>query len=325
MAYSKDFLMKLYRNLAADRILEERLVELYAQGWIPGHIHSGQGEEASYTGVLAVGKEGDQYKFTHRNVSAYHDVGISYNHIFCEILGKKGGNSDGKGGINHIADKDKGVIGLVGALGGTIPVATGVAYALKMKSPGNIVICIYGDGTTSRGTVHESMNWAAVWKLPILFVVNNNQFSISTSAEECVSVPNPGADRASAYGMPAKVVDGTDVLAVYEAAKELSDYVRAGNGPAVLETKVYRWRGHFEGDMARYRDPKVAEEWKKKDCVKKFETYLLDNKVITEEEIEQLRKEVCEEIEAGIKFSEEAPQPEPAEIYDCLYAEAYYR
>lgn len=321
MNYSKEQLKGIYRTLVGDRIMEERLIELYAQGWVPGHIHSGVGEEGSYTGVLATKKNGDYVKFTHRNISAYSDIGLSYRHIFCEILGKKGGNSDGKGGINHIAQKSKGVIGLCGALGGDIAISAGVAYALKMHGGDNMVYCFFGDGTTSRGPVHEAMNWAALWKLPVLFIVNNNQWSISTSASEGCSTENPGADRADGYHVPAKIVDGTDVLSVYEGAKELSDYVRAGNGPAVLESKCYRLRGHFEGDQARYRDPKVAEEWRKKDCVKKLEEYLKKQCVLTEEEMQEIRTSVCEQIEDGISYAEKAPQPDMSKIYDNLYAE----
>ena len=319
MSYSKELLLDMYQCLLSDRLMEERLIELYAQCWVPGHIHSGVGEEASYTGVLATRKEGDQFKFTHRNVSAYHDVGLTYRHIFCEILGKMGGNSDGKGGINHIADKGKGIIGISGALAGDIPISVGVSYALKMQGGNNIVYCFFGDGTTSRGTVHEAMNWASVWKLPILFIVNNNQWSISTSASEGCSIENPGAGRAAGYNIISKVVDGTDVLSVYDGAKELTDYIRAGNGPAVLESKCYRWRGHFEGDMARYRDSKVAEEWHKKDCLKKFEQYLKENKYITDADVEKMKIDVEAEIQDGIETSEKASQPSLDTIYNNLY------
>ncbi len=323
MSYPKEKLLEMYRSLLGDRILEERLIELYAQGWVPGHIHSGVGEEASYTGVLATRREGDCYKFTHRNVSAYSDVGVSYRHIFCEILGRMGGNSEGKGGINHIADKDKGVIGMAGALGCDIAIATGVSYALKLQSSGNMVYCFLGDGTTSRGPVHEAMNWAGVWKLPILYIVNNNEFSISTHVSEGCSIPNPGAGRAAGYGMPAKLVDATDVLEVYDAAKELSDYVRSGNGPAVLETKGYRWRGHFEGDQARYRDAAVANEWHKRDCVKNLESYLKEKDLLSDAEIEAIREETKAAIEDGIAFAEKAEQPKLSAIYDNIFAEPY--
>lgn len=320
MSYSKELLMNMYKSLLADRLMEERLIELYAQGWVPGHIHSGVGEEASYTGVLATRMEGDQFKLTHRNVSAVHDVGLTYRHIFCEILGKLGGNSDGKGGINHLAQKSKGIIGLCGALGGDVAVSVGVSYALKMEKKDNIVYCFFGDGTTSRGPVHEAMNWASAWKLPILFIVNNNEWSIATHASEGCSIENPGAGRASAYNMRSAIVDGTDILEVYKVAKELSDYVREGNGPAILESKCYRWRGHFEGDQARYRDSKIAEEWQKKDCVTKFEEYLKDEKLISNQEIEEIRKEISADIEDGIAFAETAPQPELNTIYENIYA-----
>lgn len=320
MSYSKEELVKIYKALVSDRILEERLVELYALGWVPGHIHSGVGEEASYEGVLATRKEGDYFKLTHRNVSAVNTLGLSFRHIFCEILGKMGGNSDGKGGINHLASKEKGIIGMTGALGCTLPIATGVSYSLKMRNVDNIVYCFLGDGTTSRGTFHEALNWASTWKLPILFIVNNNQWAISTHISEVCNVENPGADRAAGYNIPGKVVDGTNVLEVYDAAKELVASIRAGNGPAILESRCYRWRGHFEGDQCGYRDAEITSEWLKKDCVANLEKYMEEEKVLTKEEMNSIREEIAAAIEDGITFAENAPQPELSTIYDNLYA-----
>ena len=321
MKQNKELYIEMYKNLFASRVFEERLIEMYAAGKIPGHIHSGVGEEAVYVGTVASRKEGDYFKFTHRNVGSPNILGMSYDKIFAEILGKATGNSIGRGGINHIAELDKGVIGLSGALGCDISIGVGAAYTLKLSKTDNIAYVFLGDGTTSRGAFHESLNWASAWKLPVLFIVNNNEWSISTHISETCNVVNPGADRASAYGMASKVVDGTDLLEVYEAAKELADHVRGGNGPAILETKTYRWRGHFEGDQAKYRDSKITEEWLKKDCVKGLEDRLIGEGLLTKDEINDLRKDINSELDKAIAFAEASPEPSVEDIFNNIYAD----
>ncbi|MFA9423396.1 MAG: thiamine pyrophosphate-dependent dehydrogenase E1 component subunit alpha [Sedimentibacter sp.] len=320
MDYSKDFLINLYTDLVKLRLFEEKLVEIYNLGKVPGHIHSGVGEEATYVGTLATKKDGDYYKITHRPVGATAVIGVPLNTIFSEIMGKRDGNSGGRGGVNHVSLLSKGMLGFSGTLGCDMAVGAGAGLTIKKNGTDNIVYVYYGDGTSSRGPVHEAMNLAAVWKLPILFICENNQFAISTYASECVSVENPGADRAAGYGMPSRIVDGTDVLAVYEGAKELVEYVRSGKGPAVLEAKAYRWRGHFEGDQTRYRDAEITEDWKKrKDCVANMEKYLLENKVATQEEISEIRKEKNIELDKAIEFAEASPAITAEEVYENIY------
>lgn len=319
MTYSKEFLIGLYKDLVKLRLFEEKLVEIYTLGKVPGHIHSGIGEEATYVGTLATRKNGDYYKITHRPVGAASIIGVPLNTIFSEIMGKKDGNSGGRGGVNHVSLLSKGMLGFSGTLGCDMAVGAGAGLTIKKNKTDNIVYVYYGDGTSSRGPVHEAMNLAAVWKLPVLFICENNQFAISTNVTEGVSVKNPGADRAAAYGMPSKIVDGTDVLAVYEGTKELEDYVRSGNGPALLEAKAYRWRGHFEGDQMRYRDTQVTDEWKKNDCVEKMEKYLLENNVVTEDEIKAIRKEINSDLDKAIEFAEASSVTPSEEVFDYLY------
>lgn len=319
MAYSKDFLIKTYRELVQLRLFEEKLVEIYTLGKVPGHIHSGVGEEATYVGTLATRKDGDYYKITHRPVGAATIIGVPLNTAFSEIMGKKDGNSGGRGGVNHVSLLSKGMLGFSGTLGCDMAVGAGAGLTIKKKGTDNIVYVYYGDGTSSRGPVHEAMNLAAVWKLPVLFICENNQFAISTHVTEGVSVENPGADRAAAYGMPSRIVDGTDVLSVYEGAKELTDYVRSGKGPALLEAKSFRVRGHFEGDQARYRSQEITEEWKKKDCVEKMEKYLLENMFITKEEIEAIRNEISGDLDKAIDFADKSLAPSTEEVYDYIF------
>ncbi len=320
MAYTKELSRKLYRDLLMLRLFEKRLIDLYAAGKIPGHIHSGIGEEAAFAGTLATKKEGDYFKMSHRDIGASSLLGVSLETMFAEILGKTAGNSGGRGGINHISELSRGMLGFSGTLGCDIAVAAGAGLTIQNRGGDNIVYVYFGDGTTSRGPVHEAINLAAAWKLPVLFVCENNQFAISTPVSEGVPVKNTAADRAPAYGIPGRVADGTDVFAVYEAAEELTREIRQGGGPAILECKAYRWRGHFEGDQARYRDQAEADRWIKKDCVQKMETWLLEKKMITETEIEEMRAEFEAKLDAAVIFAENSPEPAPETIYDYLYA-----
>lgn len=321
MEHTAEFLKSLYRNLLSIRLFEEKQVEIYALGKVPGHIHSGIGEEAVAAGVMATRKEGDYFKISHRPVGASVALGVPLNTMFAELMGKVTGNALGLGGVLHMTSLEHGMVGFSGTLGCDIAVADGAALSIQMAGTDNVAYVFYGDGTSSRGPVHEAMNLAAAWKLPVLFVCNNNQFAISTPVTTGVSVANPGADRAPAYGMPTLTADGTDVLSVYEAVKQLVDGIRAGGGPAVLDCKTYRWRGHFEGDQCKYRDIAVTEEWYKKDCVAHLEEYLQDQGVMTAEEIQKVRDEISAEMEAAVAFGEASPEPTPEDLFRNLYAE----
>ena len=321
MQYTKEFLRELHKNLLETRLLEEKMKDLYAEGRVPGHVHSGVGQEAAYVGALSTRREGDYFKLTHRPTALPHMLGTSLDMLFGELLAKKTGNSGGRGGSLHMGELRTGVLGMSGTLGCDTGVAVGAALTLDMEErTGSIVYMFMGDGTSSRGPVYEAMNLAAVWKLPVLFVCENNQFAISTHVSTSIPVENALADRASGYGMPSRVADGTDVLAVYEAAKEMSDYVRSGKGPAVLECRDYRWRGHFEGDQCAYRDGEVTKEWmERKDCVKNLEAQLVSEGVLSEAEAAEMRQSFDREMETAIAHAEAAPSMTAAEIYDYLY------
>ncbi len=322
MSESKEFLTGLYRDLLTVRLFEERQIEIYALGKVPGHIHSGVGEEAPYAGVFATRKEGDYFKITHRPIGAAAILGMPLKTMFAEVMGKETGNARGRGGVLHLADKSKGMIGFSGTLGCDAGVADGAALSIQMAGTDNVVYTFFGDGTANRGPVYEAMNLAAVWQLPVLFVCNNNQFAISTYASWSSRVEHPAADRAAGYGMPSRAVDGTDVLAVYEAAKELVAGIRAGNGPAVLECRTYRWRGHFEGDQMKYRDAAVTEKWtREKDCVANFGRSLVADGVATEEELSAIRASIAAEIDEAVAFAEASPEPKPEEILQGLYVD----
>lgn len=321
MPYPREFLREIHKNLLEVRLLEEKMKDLYAQGRVPGHVHSGVGQEASYVGVLSTRRAGDYFKLTHRPTALPRMLGTPLEMFFGELLAKKTGNSGGRGGSLHIGELRTGVLGMSGTLGCDTGVAVGAALTIDMEGRDNIVYMFMGDGTSSRGPVYEAMNLAAAWKLPVLFICENNQYAISTHASVSIPVKNALADRAAGFGMPSMVADGTDVLAVYEAAAEMSRYVRDRRGPAVLECQDYRWRGHFEGDQCAYRDSAVTGEWmEKRDCVKNLEAMLAEQGVLTAEEAASMRAAFDAEMEAAIACAEAAPSMTPDEICDGLYA-----
>ena len=321
MEHTPEFLTKLYRDLYSVRLFEEKQVELYALGKVPGHIHSGIGEEGSCTGVFATSKAGDYFKISHRPVGAGVLAGVPLETMFAELMGRVGGNALGLGGVLHMTSLEKGMIGFSGTLGCDAPVAVGAGLTIQMNGTDNVSYLFYGDGTSNRGPVHEAMNLAAIWKLPVLFVCNNNQYAISTPTSFSSPVPNPGADRAAGYGMPCRVADGTDPVAVYDAARELVDYIRAGNGPAVLECKMCHMRGHFEGDQQKYRDLSVVEEWKEQDCIAKMEQRLREECLLTSSEIQAIRDEINAKMDAAIAAAEASPEPTAEDLWRNLYAQ----
>ncbi len=321
MSYEKEFLKGLYKDVLQARMLEQKMVDIYAEGIVPGHIHSGMGQEGAYVGVVSTRKKGDYFKFGHRPLAIYHTIGDPLDTFFGELLGKVTGNSGGRGGANHLGRFEDGVVGFSGTLGCDAGVSVGAALTIDMEGRDNVSYFFYGDGTASRGPVHEAMCLASAWKLPVLFVCENNQFAISTPSSYSSAVPNPGTDRAAGYGMPSEVVDGSDVLAVYEAAQRLTKSIREGNGPALLECKDYRWRGHFEGDQCAYRDAAVTEKYMaENDCVKLLGDKLKAEGILTDEEIEKMRVDFNQEMDESIARAQAAPEMKAEEIYDHLYA-----
>lgn len=320
MNYEHDFLLELHKGLLEMRLLEEKMVDLYAQSRVPGHIHSGTGQEAAFVGVLAARKPGDYFKLAHRVVSSSYHVGQPLDAFFGEILAKKTGNSGGRGGVNHTGRLCDGVLGMSGTLGCDAAIPVGAAMTIEAEGRDNVAFFFVGDGAANRGPVYEAMTLAADWKLPVVFVCVNNGFGISTPTAYSSPVPNVLADKAAGFNMPSIVVDGTDVLETYEGAKKIVEGVRAGNGPAIIECKCYRWKGHFEGDQCAYRDSSVTQRnIEDKDCVKNFEKKLMDQGVLTADEIEKMRRDFDAEMEASIARAEAAPEIAADEIFDYLY------
>jgi pyruvate dehydrogenase E1 component alpha subunit len=317
--YDRKLLEHFYETMVKIRYFESNVEKKFLAGEIPGFVHLYIGEEATGTGIMSNLTHTDYIETTHRGHGHTIAKGADLKKMMAEIFGKKAGFCKGKGGSMHIADFSVGMLGANGIVGGGYTLATGAGLACKMQKRKDISVVFFGDGASNRGTFHEAANMAAVWNLPVLFVCENNQWASTTPYQTTTSVADI-ADRAQGYGMPGVIVDGNDVFAVYEAAKDLIEKIRKGSGPALLECKTYRLKGHFVGDPERYR---TKEEVKKvqdeTDPIVRFEKRVLDEKVMTENELEEIRKKVEKEVDEAIQFAEEAPEPDPSELYQDLY------
>jgi len=320
MDVSKEKLLAMYKTMAAIRGFEESLAEAVTAGTLPGFVHLGVGQEAVHVGVCAALRDTDWISSTHRDHGMILARGADIKRMRAEIFGKVTGYCKGKGGSMHLAAFDKRAPGCNGILGPSQTINNGIALALKREGQGNIAAVVFGDGAAHRGEFHEALNLAACWKLPALAICVNNQFAISTCVEDACAVEDIAA-RASGYGMPGLVADGNDVMAVYEAVSETVKPIRAGKGPALLELKTHRWRGHFEGDPQPYRTPEQIVEDKKKDPIARFAAQLLDQGLVTSAELEALRAEADKELREAIEFADQSEYPPLEEIYTDLFYE----
>ncbi|MBO8168939.1 MAG: pyruvate dehydrogenase (acetyl-transferring) E1 component subunit alpha [Thermoanaerobacteraceae bacterium] len=320
MTLSKERLLELYKKMVTIRQFEENAAELFANGEIPGFVHLYIGEEATAVGVMANLEAGDYIASTHRGHGHLIARGGDVKLMYAELFGRKTGYCKGKGGSMHIADMSLGFLGANGIVGAGLPLAAGAAFACKYRGDNGVAVCFFGDGASNRGTLHEALNLASIWKLPAIFVCENNMYGISMRQEHHQNIKDV-ADRASAYGIPGISVDGNDLFAVYEAAEEAVKRARQGDGPTLIECKTYRWRGHFEGDPTVYRTDEELEAWKKKDPIKRVKKRLLDMGVFTEEEDMAIWEEVKKEIQEGIEFAKNSPLPDEADLLEDVYCD----
>ncbi len=263
MADDADTLLSLYRTMLTIRKFEMLAGELFAAGKIPGFIHLSIGQEGSSTGVCSVLRPDDYLTTTHRGHGHVIAKGGDLKRMVAELMGRKTGYCKGKGGSMHIADFSLGILGANGVVAGGFPIIVGAGLSIKLRRTDQVAVCFFGDGASNRGPFHEALNMASIWKLPILFVCENNCYASTTKTSYACSVIDIAA-RAKGYGIPGVSVDGNDVLAVRSAATEAVARARKGEGPTLLENKTYRRRGHFEGDPQRYRDPAEVAEWERK-------------------------------------------------------------
>ena len=316
---TKEQLLQAYRTMRTIREFEERLHIDFGRGDIPGFVHLYAGEEAAGTGILMHLGDGDRIASTHRGHGHCIAKGVDVMAMMKEIYGKKGGSCEGKGGSMHIADLDKGMMGANGILGAGAPLACGAALAAKFRGKGEVAITFVGDGASNQGTFLESLNLAAVWNLPVIFVVENNGYAESTSRDYGVAVDSY-VDRAAGFGLPGVTVDGTDFFAVHEAAGEIISRARKGGGPALLECKMVRFHGHFEGDAQTYRAPGENEDNRANhDCLKKFSAAVLGAGVLTQAELTAIDHEVLGVIERAVTEAKAAPAPALAALTTDVY------
>ena len=315
-------LIEIYRKMVTIRLFEEKIVDLYARGLVPGLAHLYVGEEAIAVGVCANLKDEDYITSTHRGHGHVIAKGAELKYMMAELFGKKTGYCKGKGGSMHIADVSIGILGANGIAGGGIPIAVGAALSAKIRKTDQVTACFFGDGSSNNGTFHEGLNFASVHRLPIVFVCENNGFGISVSQKQHQAIQDISI-RAAAYNMPGITVDGNDVLTVYEASGKAIRRARAGEGPTLVECKTYRWRGHHEGDPnqgKRYRTMEEIQEWVKKCPIRRFEDKLVSKKVLTKLKAKKIREEVEKEIDGAVEFANQSPFPEPKDIYEDVYA-----
>jgi len=316
----KTKLIEMYQGMLQIRYFEEKVFELYGQNLVPGTIHLYAGEEAVAVGVCANLRRDDYITSTHRGHGHCIAKGADMRKVMAEILGKKTGYCKGKGGSMHIADFSMGMLGATAVVGAGIPIAAGAGLSIKLRGTDQVVACFFGEGASNQGTFHEGVNMAAIWRLPVVFVCENNLYAMGTRQSLVMTIGNI-ADRAVAYGIPGLTVDGNNVLAVYEAASEAVNRARRGEGPTLIECKTYRLKGHSRFDPAAYRPKNEVEEWVKKDPLSRFKSKLIEMGALTEEEEGKLRREANAAVEEAVKFATESPFPEPEEALEDVYVE----
>lgn len=315
----KDRMKTLYQKMLEIRLFEEKVYELYGQNLVPGTIHLYAGQEAVAAGVCENLRKDDYIVSTHRGHGHCIAKGASLERTMAEILGKKAGYCKGKGGSMHIADFTVGMLGATAVVGAGLPIATGAGLSIQLRGTDQVVACFFGDGASNQGTFHEGINMAAAWKLPVLFVCENNLYAMGTRQTQVMLVEDI-ADRAAAYGIPGVSVDGNDVLAVYEAAQTAVSRARGGGGSTLMECKTYRHKGHSRWDPATYRSKDEVEQWLTKDPLGRLRRQLMKLDGSCQEDITQIEEKVAQSVDAAVKFAMQSDYPAPEEALDDVYA-----
>ena len=317
---SSDKLIGMYTTMVRIRQFEDRVYLLFLGGEMPGTIHLYQGQEAVAAGVCANLRREDLITSTHRPHGHAIAKGISLRSMMAELFAKKTGCCEAKGGSMHMGDMDVGMLPAIAIVGGGIPVATGLALALKMMRSDRVAVSFFGDGAVNTGAFHEAINMGAIWNLPIVYVCENNLYAASTHISKVMKIKDI-KKRASSYGIAAKVADGNDIFSVYEAAKEAITRAREGKGPTLLECKTYRRGGHSRSDACRYRFKEEEKVWLAKDPILKARKKLVQIGVLTEESARKIEEKVKKEIEGAIEYARKSPSPEPEDALVNVFAE----
>jgi acetoin:2,6-dichlorophenolindophenol oxidoreductase subunit alpha len=311
-------LRAMMKKMLLIRNFEQKVRELFPSGKLPGFVHVSIGEEAVPVGVCANLRDDDYITSTHRGHGHCISKGVDVNAMMAELYGKSTGTSKGKGGSMHIFDYSIGMLGANGIVGAGAPLAAGAGLSAKYRKTDQVAVCFFGDAAANQGATHESMNLASVWKLPVVFVCENNLYAQFTRHDVDSSVPDVYI-RAKSYGMPGEMVDGMDVLAVYDRVGEAVRNARAGKGPTFIEAKTYRFFGHFEGDLQVYRTQTEVQEWQKRDPIHNLRSKMIQDGILSEEEFISLDDEAKAKVESAVKFAESSPDPLPREFEDDVY------
>ena len=324
MPEGKELYMLMLRRMMLIRKFDETVKDLVQSAELVGMAHCYIGEEAVAVGACTALRDEDYITGNHRSHGHPISKGGDVRRAMAELLGKATGYCKGKGGSMHLADFEIGILGESGIVASALPVAVGAAMGSKMQNTDRVVISFFGDGASNQGACHEAMNLASIWKLPVIFLCENNQYAVTTSFKETVSTENV-SDRASAYNMPGVLVDGQDVMAMHEATVHAVQRARAGEGPTLLEAKTYRYEDHSEGLNRILREPYRTEEeiefWRQRDPIDIHSKWLLENDVASQEEIDKVQNDVYEAIDDALQFARESPYPDEADLFTDLFAD----
>lgn len=316
----KTQLAELFRQMYLIRVFEEKCGELYGKGLIRGFLHLYIGQEANAVGAISVLRPEDHIVTHYRDHGHALARGLDVNRCMAELFGRATGVSRGKGGSMHLFDAEKNFYGGHAIVGGHFPLACGLALAAQYKREDRVVLVFFGDGSVNQGTFHEAMNLASLWRLPVIFYLENNLYGMGSAVERVRAAGSDFQDAGRAYGVNVATIDGMDVMAVREATQAAADQARSGKGPVFLEAKTFRFQGHSMADPVKYRDHAEQERWKKRDPILTFPQMLMENGLASEKDIAKIREEVGTTIDAAIKFAEDSPWPGPEAINEDIYA-----
>jgi pyruvate dehydrogenase E1 component alpha subunit len=321
--YSKEQYLYWYDSMVLQRKFEEKAGQLYGQQKIRGFCHLYIGQEACSSGSVSALKKGDKYITAYRDHGHPLALGTDPGKIMAELYGKVTGTTKGKGGSMHIFDKEVGFMGGHGIVGAQIPMGAGIGFAEKYLGTDNVCICYFGDGAIRQGAFHEALNMAMTWKIPTIFVVENNGYAMGTSVARTSNVRELYT-LGEAYDIPSEAVDAMDVEIVHEAVSRAAERARKGEGPSFLEFKTYRYRGHSMSDPQKYRTKEEVAEWKQRDPIELIKDRILTNGIATQEELDAIDEKVKKQVDEAVKFAEESPWPKPEEAFEDIYVQSDY-
>ena len=317
---TKERALWIYNKMHEIRDFEERVYRLFEENKLRGSVHLYTGEEAIAATVCSTLTDDDYITSTHRGHGHCIAKGAELDKALAELMGKATGYCKGRGGSMHIADLSKGNLGANAIVGGGIPIAVGAALAIKMQKRQNVAVSFFGNGASNEGTFHEALNLASVWKAPAIFVCENNGYGISVPESQSTSVKDISV-RSKAYDMPGYTVDGNDVVEIDKVFTKAKERAIAGEGPTLIECKTMRWRGHWTGDPQTYRPKGEVEEWKKKDPIKRFGDWMIEQGYATQEELDKIAKAAADKMEEAVEFALSSPEPDPAHVMDDVFYE----